>query len=57
MEWKKLYDEKLCSVDEAVKAVKSGDRIYVGTASGVAYKLCDALYERKDELEDVLIMD
>lgn len=55
MEWKKLYDEKLCSVDEAVKAVKSGDRIYVGTASSVAYKLCDALYERKDELEDVLI--
>lgn len=55
MEWKKLYDEKRCSLAEAVKPVKSGDRIYVGTASGVAYKLCDALYERKDELEDVLI--
>lgn len=55
MDWKKQYQEKCRSVEEAVKSVKSGDRIYVGTASSVAYKLCDALYERKEELEDVVI--
>lgn len=55
MDWKKQYQEKCCPVEEAVKAVKSGDRIYIGTASSVAFKLCDALYERKDELENVVI--
>lgn len=55
MDWKKLYQEKKHSVEDAVKVIKSGDRIYIGTASSVAYKLCDALYERKDELENVTV--
>ena len=55
MDWKKLYQEKLKTPEEAVKLVKSGDRIFIGTASGIAFKLCEALYGRKDELEDVVI--
>ena len=54
-EWKKLYQEKLQTPAEAVKLVNSGDRIFIGTASGIAFQLCDALYGRKDELEDVVI--
>lgn len=55
MDWKKEYSEKLKSAQDAVKGIQNGDRIYIGTASSIAYKLMDALYERKDELEDVVI--
>ena len=54
-DWKKEYNEKTTTQKEAVKCVKSGDRIYAGTASSVAYGLLDALWERKDELEGVEI--
>ena len=54
-DWKKLYEKKLQTPAEAVRLVNSGDRIFVGTASGIAFQLCDALYGRKDELEDVVI--
>ena len=33
MDWKQEYQEKLRTAPEAVKAVRSGDRIYIGTAS------------------------
>lgn len=53
--WKKEYDEKLTTCEAAVKCVKSGDRVYAGTASSIAYGLLDALWDRKDELENVEI--
>lgn len=55
MDWKKMYQDRLCTTREAVGVVKSGDRIYIGTASSIAYKLAEALYDRREELEDVLI--
>ena len=55
MDWKKLYEDKLCTPEQAVKAVNSGDRVYIGTASSIAYRLAEALYQRKNELEDVVI--
>lgn len=55
MEWRSIYQEKLRTAAQAVKCVKSGDRVYIGTASSIAYKLTEALYGRKDELEDVVI--
>lgn len=55
MDWKQEYQEKLHTAEEAVKAVRSGDRVYIGTASSIAYRLVDALYERRNELEDVVI--
>lgn len=51
-----IYQEKLMSAEEAVKMVKSGDRVYAGTASSFAYALLDALWERRQELEGVTIM-
>lgn len=49
------YKEKLTSSQNAVNTVKSGDRIYVGICSSMAYKLCEALMEREDPLTDVEI--
>lgn len=52
----RFYQDKLTTAEEAVKLVRSGDRVYVGTASSFAYTLMDALWERRDELENVTIL-
>ena len=52
----KIYQDKITTAAEAVKCVRSGDRVYVGTASSFAYELMDALWERRHELEDVTIL-
>ena len=54
-QWKTEYTSKLTTALAAVKAVKSGDTVYIGTCSSVAYALCDALGERGSELEDVTL--
>ena len=51
-----LYQSRLTTAEEAVKIVKSGDRVYGGTASSGAYALLDALWERRHELENVTIL-
>ena len=52
----RFLEDKITTAAEAVKCVRSGDRVYVGTASSFAYELMDALWERRDELEDVTIL-
>ena len=52
----RFYQDKITTAAEAVKCVQSGDRVYVGTASSFAYELMDALWERRDELENVTIL-
>ena len=42
------YKGKMMSAAEAAKLVKSGDRVYVGTASSFAYDMLEALWDRKD---------
>lgn len=54
-QWIKEFDEKLTTPQNAVKRIKSGDRVYVGTCTSVAYSLCEALGERQDELENVIL--
>ncbi len=49
------YRQKLCSADEAVQSIKSSERIYIGTCSSIAYKLCEALEKRESQLEDVVV--
>ena len=51
-----VYRDKIMSGAEDAKLVKSGDRVYVGTASSCAYDMLDALWDRRDELEDVAIL-
>jgi len=51
-EWQDEYHRKLVSADEAVKVVRSGDRVIV---SGAPDSLGEALAARKDELSNVTI--
>jgi 4-hydroxybutyrate CoA-transferase len=53
MDWIELYRSKVVSVDEAVKVVKSGDRIYISGNAATPLLLMNALARRKDELRDV----
>ena len=38
MDWKELYQQKLVTADEAVKHIKSGDRVVVTHATGESPK-------------------
>ena len=51
-----FYKSKLTTAQEAVKLVRSGDRVYLGTTAAYCIDLMDALYERRDELEDVTLL-
>lgn len=51
----KLYSERLMTAAEAVQCVKSGDTVYVGTASSTPFALLDALGDRESELEQVCL--
>ncbi|HBW35593.1 acetyl-CoA hydrolase/transferase family protein [Desulfosporosinus sp. BICA1-9] len=50
-----LYRQKLVSPEEAVKLVKSGDVIWAPPASNEPNILFDALADRKDELQGVVL--
>ena len=54
-DWEKIYKERLKKADEAVRLVKDGDVVYIGTAASIAYKTAEALWKRKDEFENVTI--
>ncbi len=49
-----LYQKKLCTSDEAVKAIKSGDNIVIQPGCAVPLELVKAMVRRKDELENVI---
>ena len=55
-EIQKIYNEKLTTAAEAVKMIRSGDRVYGGTASSWAYGLLQSLWDRRHELEGVTIL-
>lgn len=55
MDYRKLYREKLISVEDAVAMVNSADHIVTGLGCGGATAFLEKLVERKDELRDVVI--
>lgn len=55
MDYQKLYEEKLTTAAEAVKAVKSGDWVDYGWCTNHPVALDKALAARKDELVDVKV--
>ena len=55
MDWKSEYERKRVSAAEAVKCVKSGDRVVFAHACGEPLELVDALVARAAELEHVEI--
>ncbi len=56
MTWEKRYEAKLTTAKDAVKAVKSGDYVYVHSNCAVPELLVDALTDRAPELENVTIV-
>ncbi len=55
MSWHQIYKERLKTADEAVKIVKSGDRVVPGHAASESELLIDALVKRASELQSVEI--
>ena len=57
MSWKEEYEKKLMDVKEAVKLIKDGDVLWVGTYCNNPIQMIEALEERKDELHNVTIVN
>jgi 4-hydroxybutyrate CoA-transferase len=55
MSWTEQYSQKVVSAAEAVKAVKSGDRIFLTGNCSVPNQILAALVDRAKELKDVEI--
>lgn len=53
--WKKNYQSELCTAEEAVTLVHSGDWVLPAHAAGEPKRLVDALLARKKELKNVVI--
>lgn len=55
MNWREQCKDKLMSPAETVKPIKSGDKVMVAPFTCTPYTLCEALFRRKDELEQIRI--
>ncbi|HEX8712002.1 MAG TPA: 4-hydroxybutyrate CoA-transferase, partial [Terracidiphilus sp.] len=56
MAWKDDYRKKLMSADEALAAVRSGDRVWIQSGCGTPSVLVDALVERGPLVHDVEVI-
>ena len=56
MNWRDEYRKKCVTAQEAVKHVKSGDRLIFSHAAGEATTITDALVENKEQYENVEIV-
>ncbi|NRY63016.1 4-hydroxybutyrate CoA-transferase [Clostridium beijerinckii] len=54
--WKDLYKSKVVTADEAVKKIKSGDRVVTGHACGEPKEIIDAMVRNRDLYENVEIV-
>ena len=55
MDWRERYADKLTTPEEAVRAVRDGDRVVIGMHYQTPLALCRALAARAGELRDVEI--
>ncbi|MBK8945911.1 MAG: acetyl-CoA hydrolase/transferase family protein [Ignavibacteriae bacterium] len=53
--WREKYKSKVFSSDDALKVVKSGDKIVIQPGCAAPMELIKALVRKKDELSDVLL--
>ena len=51
--WVSKYNLKLVSADEAVKVIKSGDKVVIQPGCAAPFSLINAMVDRKEELYDV----
>lgn len=56
MDWKQMYADKIVSYKEAAQKIQSGDHVMFSQAHGEARNLIKAIIDRKDELQDVVLM-
>mgnify|MGYP002536751172 CR=1 FL=1 len=55
-DWRTLYQQKLTTAEEAVKHIKSGDRVVVTHATGEPILLTDAMVANADQYENVEVV-
>lgn len=55
MDWKTIYNSKVVSADEAVRAIKSGDRVFMTGNCSVPHRVLKALVDYAPSLENVEI--
>ena len=56
MSWRETYNGRLMEAPRALRAVKRGQRVFVGTACAEPQALVRALMDKADELHDVEIL-
>ncbi|MFC1864486.1 acetyl-CoA hydrolase/transferase family protein [Chloroflexota bacterium] len=56
MNWREDYESKLTTAEEAVKTIKSGDRVILGHACGEPQHLVNAMLANKEAYENVAIV-
>ncbi len=56
MSWMPLFRERLCTAEDAVQVVASGQTVYVGSGCAAPHDLIGALTARAEELNDVQII-
>jgi acyl-CoA hydrolase/GNAT superfamily N-acetyltransferase len=56
-DWRKYYDKARATPDEAMKKIKRGDRIFIGTACGEPQALVKALIASQAGIEDAEIFN
>ena len=56
MRWLESYNHKKTTAEEAVKVIKSGNRVYIHPGCAVPELLVDAMVARSDELYDVEVV-
>lgn len=55
MDWRKTYQERLCTAEEAVKIIESGDRVVLGHCAAEPMELIDAMVANYKNYKDVKV--
>lgn len=55
MDWKQIYESRKCTAAEAVKSIKSGDRVATAHAVAEPKALVEAMVENKKAYKDVVV--
>lgn len=55
-DWREYYKSRICTAEEAVQCIKSGDTVVVGHACAEPQTLTRAMSERYQELENVKVV-
>lgn len=55
MDWKQIYKDRKCTADEAVRQLRSGDRVLLSNAVGEPFALVDAMVRNKARYNDITV--